>query len=449
MVNCEHGFHYPLQIGTRIVVGYLNGDQDRPVILGALPSTTMPSPVNLTNRDDHLIRTTSGNQLLMQDTLAHEQITLATNNSNLLNLNASADSQATLATNEGQINITAKQNLNQITQANYNQTIGGDHNITSNDHNLKVQQDTKLNIQNTTSTLVGNQAQLTAQTGDLTMNTAQDTTLHAEGQVNLKASHGITIQNTKGDMFIKADQAFNLKGKTIIYEVGLASLMMDPQGHTTLRGTSINAKYKKSNQQAKNSFLGGTPAKPQAAKVPVTPQMTKIGKIESGTSKKDIIEVAKEWQGTPYAFSDSSKPGEKPENYEYRGPNAKKGSKGAGDCSGTTHAIYKEAGYEYSYVNVEQFITSSGNHKFKEITLKEVQPGDVVTWHYGSKVNHMAIINSNGGDESNTYIWTTHTSGAKMYNNTNTIKIISNDLHKRSSLLEIKYWHYEGYKNGK
>lgn len=42
----RYGIHFPLHAGTEVALGHLNGDPDRPFILGALPNPNTPSPVN-------------------------------------------------------------------------------------------------------------------------------------------------------------------------------------------------------------------------------------------------------------------------------------------------------------------------------------------------------------------------------------------------------------------
>lgn len=105
-----------------------------------------------------------------------------------------------------------------------------------------------------------------------------------------------------------------------------------------------------------------------------------ISQIESSqpAQKKSIIEIAKEWVGTPYARSGT----------RFSGKNATKGSSGGADCSGVTARIYSEAGYGYGYQSVSQFVATSGNGHFKAITREELQPGDIVIWLYYHKVKY-------------------------------------------------------------
>lgn len=61
------GMHFPLREGTEVVVSFLNGNPDRPVILAALPNVEAPSVVSASNAADHLIQTPAGNVLALRD----------------------------------------------------------------------------------------------------------------------------------------------------------------------------------------------------------------------------------------------------------------------------------------------------------------------------------------------------------------------------------------------
>lgn len=61
------GMHFPLREGTEVIIAFLNGNPDRPVIMAALPNSEAPSVVTLANPGDHIVQTPSGNVFAMQD----------------------------------------------------------------------------------------------------------------------------------------------------------------------------------------------------------------------------------------------------------------------------------------------------------------------------------------------------------------------------------------------
>ncbi|WP_438026565.1 type VI secretion system Vgr family protein [Sorangium sp. So ce233] len=58
-----HGMHFPLRPGTEVLVGFANGDPDRPVILGAMFHPLAPSPVAARNANQSRITMASGAML--------------------------------------------------------------------------------------------------------------------------------------------------------------------------------------------------------------------------------------------------------------------------------------------------------------------------------------------------------------------------------------------------
>ena len=51
------GFHFPLRKGTEVILAFLGGDPDRPVIAGVGPNAVTPSPVTLSNFSKNVIQT--------------------------------------------------------------------------------------------------------------------------------------------------------------------------------------------------------------------------------------------------------------------------------------------------------------------------------------------------------------------------------------------------------
>lgn len=61
------GMHFPLREGTEVLITFINGDPDRPVIVSALPNVEAPSVINSANSAEHLVVTPAGNKLAMRD----------------------------------------------------------------------------------------------------------------------------------------------------------------------------------------------------------------------------------------------------------------------------------------------------------------------------------------------------------------------------------------------
>ena len=74
----ERGIHFPLPKGTEVLLTFVDGDPDRPVIAGAVPNPETASPVTAVNQSESVIKTGGNNKIRIQDLVGSERIIMET-----------------------------------------------------------------------------------------------------------------------------------------------------------------------------------------------------------------------------------------------------------------------------------------------------------------------------------------------------------------------------------
>lgn len=74
----DRGMHFPLPKGTEVLLTFIDGDPDRPVIAGAVPNPVHPSVVNSSNQTQNLIATGGKNKIHLEDKEGSERILMQT-----------------------------------------------------------------------------------------------------------------------------------------------------------------------------------------------------------------------------------------------------------------------------------------------------------------------------------------------------------------------------------
>ena len=88
------GIHFPLPVNTEVLIGHMHGNPDRPVIAGALPNQSDPSPVAEANKTQCIIRTACGHHILFEDKSGEEQVQLKGKSGNQLTMTEKEGSES-------------------------------------------------------------------------------------------------------------------------------------------------------------------------------------------------------------------------------------------------------------------------------------------------------------------------------------------------------------------
>ncbi len=78
--GADHGMHFPLHKGTEVLLTFIDGNPDRPIIQSAVPNPDTPSVINDATQTTSRIKTASGHQLVMGDKAGKESVGLFRSN---------------------------------------------------------------------------------------------------------------------------------------------------------------------------------------------------------------------------------------------------------------------------------------------------------------------------------------------------------------------------------
>ena len=70
----DHGMHFPLHKGTEVLLTFIDGDPDRPIIQAAVPNPETQSPAMAANQSKSIVTTSSGNQIHFEDRAGTERL---------------------------------------------------------------------------------------------------------------------------------------------------------------------------------------------------------------------------------------------------------------------------------------------------------------------------------------------------------------------------------------
>ncbi|HKJ69002.1 MAG TPA: type VI secretion system tip protein TssI/VgrG [bacterium] len=99
----DYGIHFPLHKDAEILLAFIDGDPDRPIIVGAPPNPANASPVTNANQPQNVIRTAAANEMVMDDTIDKAKISIKTPDANQITLDDENDNIEVLTTNKHKI----------------------------------------------------------------------------------------------------------------------------------------------------------------------------------------------------------------------------------------------------------------------------------------------------------------------------------------------------------
>ena len=249
------GMHLPLRDGAEVLLSCLNGDPDRPMIVGSLPNPQTASPVSSANPHQNRLRTAGDNELCLDDRIGEEAISLRTfAGHNLLQLNAAAlGHQIRLASAQGAMAWQAKKTMQVQSGDSLTERSGGDrihcienrHQTTTNKGEIHYQAATDIrqsagnnlhlesgqNLEANSGKLLridvaegkqltvhGPQASFTVQDGNLRIQAAKEIQIRGDGGGDIR------IGQKGGGFVIKTDGSVQLYGHRVSLGGGSLSL---------------------------------------------------------------------------------------------------------------------------------------------------------------------------------------------------------------------------------
>lgn len=261
----NYGLHFPLHPGTEVALTCVNGDLDRPILLGALPNPQTLGPVNASNHSQNILRTFGGNELLQEDRKGQERIELFTRErKNLLNLDAKAGShKVRLATAEGTMEVQAAKSLHLESGDTHSTTCGNDHLITVENRQQLATKKAGIDLKAASDIRMraANIVDLSAEQQDIQLKAAKNMVLQAgEGMSVEVRNQNLTLRVTGGQLSIEAAKEINILGQgggAITIGQSGGTVTIAPGGAVTIASHTVNINGKSVNIQGASNTQGG------------------------------------------------------------------------------------------------------------------------------------------------------------------------------------------------
>lgn len=224
-----YGMHFPLHTETEIAVGFVDGDLDRPIGLGAIPNPSKGSPVSAGNKHQNMIKSHSGHSITLDDKEGATGIHMATTGGHKMGFDDAAGSKGITLKTSGGHSLSAD-DKNQDVEI---KTTGGI-DLKLDDAGKQIILDTHGNT--LTMKDSGNVVTLVTAAGSLSL-----TMDGGAGNIAINASNEIKLTVGESSLTMGKDGTIKLAGKDVTVS-GTASLMADGGPKATLKGADTQIK---------------------------------------------------------------------------------------------------------------------------------------------------------------------------------------------------------------
>ncbi|MBN1550307.1 type VI secretion system tip protein VgrG [bacterium] len=198
------GHHFMPRAGNEVLVIFIDGDPDRPLVIGSVHNASNIPPVKLPeDKYQNIIFTPFGHKIILEDKSGSEKIELFTKDKqNYISLDhGSGGHQIKIESIQGKMDVNIKKTITTKTEQDLIVEAKGNVSSTS---KLK----TTIKSKN-----------------DFTLNSGAKTTVTSDGQMNVTGKQAITIQGSSGGD-VKITQ-------------GAGTIKIDPAGNIEISGVSI------------------------------------------------------------------------------------------------------------------------------------------------------------------------------------------------------------------
>lgn len=259
------GTHTPLHAGTEVALTCVNGDLDRPIILGVLPNPQTPSPVNATNHSQNILRTFGDNELLMEDRKGQERIELFTRaRNNILSLDAQESGhKISLLSHQGEMELYAAKTLLKESGDTHSTVVGDNHLITVENSQRLMTKNQQIELKAATDIRIkaADNIYLQAEKKDIQLRADKDMIVHAATGMSVEVrNENLSLLVTNGELSIDVAKQINILGQgggAITIGQSGGTISIDPQGNINIDSHTVDINGQSVSIDGAQSSQGG------------------------------------------------------------------------------------------------------------------------------------------------------------------------------------------------